>query len=179
MDVYIQKIKGEFHNVNPYIAWKGFIERGAYVQFFESSELGALPISPETPVVGGIPVVQRALRQLGCEVPEMNAIPQALQPFAGREISQLTLGQVRARIEAGGQPLFIKPLPGDHKLFNGHVVSAFRDLIETAGVEPTTPVSCSEVVEFISEYRGYVHRKSLVGFKQYRGDFRVFPDFGP
>lgn len=179
MDVYIQKVKGEFHNVNPFIAWKGFVERGAYVQFFASSELESLPISPETPVVGGIPIVQRALRQLGREVPEMNAIPEALRSFAGRELSQMTMGRVRSRIEDGDAPLFIKPLPTDHKLFNGHVVSVFRDLIQSSGIEATTLVSCSEVVEFVSEYRGYVHRRELVGFKHYRGDFRVFPNFGP
>ncbi|MBW3637067.1 MAG: ATP-grasp domain-containing protein, partial [Armatimonadetes bacterium] len=55
----------------------------------------------------------------------------------------------------------------------------FRDLIETAGVEPTTLLSCSEAVEFVSEYRGFVHRGELVGCKHYAGDFRVAPDFAP
>ncbi|HEX9997076.1 MAG TPA: ATP-grasp domain-containing protein [Abditibacterium sp.] len=177
MTVYIQKVGGEFSNINYFTAWQGFIERGAHVEFFASEELESLPISPETPVVAGIPVVHRALRHLGCEVPQFNAIPSELSDFAGRKVWQMTLAEVRAHIQDESGPIFIKPLPQNHKLFSGHVVSRFRDLIETAGIEPQTPVSCSEVVEIVAEYRGFVHHGELVGCKHYAGDFRVFPDF--
>jgi hypothetical protein len=177
MTVYLQKVGGEFHNINTFTAWQGFIERGAHVEFFAAAELESLPISSETPVVAGIPIVQRALRLLGCEVPQFNAIPAELLPFAGRKLWQSTLGEVRAHVQDELKPIFLKPLPENHKLFGGHVVARFRDLIETAGIDPKTPVSCSQAVEFASEYRGFVHRGELVGCKHYAGDFRVFPDF--
>ena len=34
----------------------------------------------------------------------------------------------------------------------------------------------SEVVDFVSEYRGYVIKHELKGLKHYNGDFRFFPD---
>lgn len=179
MHVYIQKPGGEFANINTFAAWQGFTERGAHVEAFETDTLESLEITPDTPVVGGIGTVQRALAKLGVPIPLMNAVPPELAVFAGRAIWTATLGEVRERIQGEGAPVFIKPLPAQHKLFAGHVVSRFRDLIETTHVAPQTLVSCSEAVEFISEYRGFVHRGELVGFKHYAGDFRVFPDFAP
>jgi len=179
MTVYIQKVRGEFANVNTFSAWQGFIERGAHVEFFEFEDLESLEFSAETPVVGGIGTVQRALSMLGIEIPAMNAVPPVLADFAGRKIWEATLAEVRAQIQDSGAPIFIKPLPAQHKLFAGHVVARFRDLIETAGIAPETPVSCSEVVEITSEYRGFVHHGEIAGFKHYAGDFRIFPDFSP
>ena len=37
-------------------------------------------------------------------------------------------------------------------------------------------VLTSEVVDIVSEYRGFVRRGKLVGLKHYTGDFGVFPD---
>lgn len=179
MTVYIQKIRGEFANINTFSACQGFIERGAHVEFFETDALDSLEISPETPVVGGIGTVQRALLRLGIEIPAMNAVPPELSGFAGRKIWNSTLSEVRSRIQDEGAPVFIKPLPAQHKLFAGHVVARFRDLIETAGIAPETPVSCSEAVEMVSEYRAFVHENEIIGFKHYAGDFGVFPDFSP
>ena len=86
--------------------------------------------------------MHRALAKLGVEIPLMNAVPPELSAFAGRQIWTATLSEVRERIQSEGPPVFIKPLPAQHKLFAGHVVSRFRDLIETAGVAAQTPVSC-------------------------------------
>lgn len=179
MTVYIQQVGAHFANINTFSAHQGFTERGAHVEFFEAEALEALDIAPDTPVVGGIGTVQRSLAVLGVEIPAMNAVPPELLKFAGREIWNSTLAEVRAHVQDEGAPLFIKPLPAQHKLFAGHVVARFRDLIETAGIAPETPVSCSETIEIAGEYRAFVHRGEIVGFKHYAGDFRVFPDFSP
>ena len=179
MTVYIQKIRGEFANINTFSAWQGFVERGAHIEDFEMDALELLEISPDTPVVAGIPVVQRALKIVGVEVPPMNAVPDELLEFAGRKIWTATLGEIRNEVQENGAPTFIKPLPAQHKLFAGHVVARFRDLIETSGIPSETLVSCSEAVAITSEFRAFVHRGEIVGFKHYAGDFRVFPDFAP
>ncbi len=179
MNVFIQQIDGQFANVNTFSAYKGFIERGSHVEFFETDALESLEISPDTPVVGGIPVVQRALSRLGVEIPLMNAVPPELSNFAGRRIWNASLAEVRTQVENEGSPIFIKPLPAQHKLFAGHVVARFRDFIETAGIAPQTLISCSETIAITSEYRGFVHHGELIGFKHYAGDFRIFPDFTP
>jgi hypothetical protein len=38
------------------------------------------------------------------------------------------------------------------------------------------PVWCSELVDFVSEYRVYVCEREIVGIKHYSGDFRIFVD---
>lgn len=177
MDVWIQKIKGEFHNANTYTAWRGFEQLGAHIEFFDMSQIHSLPLQRETPVIGGIPCVLKALEILGQSRPQIASLPAQLHAFYGRKIEVQTLQEVRNRInEETAQALFIKPLPHDHKLFDGHVVSRFRDLIQTAGIDPQTPILTSEVVDFIAEYRGFVHQNELVGFRHYRGDFRFYPD---
>ncbi|PQV63415.1 protein of unknown function (DUF4343) [Abditibacterium utsteinense] len=177
MTVFIQQIDGQFANVNTFSAYQGFIERGSHVEFFETDALESLDISPDTPVVGGIPIVQRALSRLGVEIPLMNAVPPELAGFAGRKIWDATLSEVRFQVENQGAPVFIKPLPAQHKLFAGHVVARFRDFIETAGIASETVISCSETVAITSEYRAFVHYGEIVGFKHYAGDFRISPDF--
>ncbi len=177
MKVYIQKIKGEFANVNLFVAWTGFRELGYETAGFEFTELAELALNRETIVCGGIPTVLRALALIGVSIPQLPSIPAELADFAGRRIWTMPLAAVRALVDTDAPSLFIKPLPADHKLFNGYVVREFRDLIRTAAVPADTVVMCSETVEFVTEYRLFVCGGDVVGCKHYKGDFRVSPDF--
>ena len=74
--------------------------------------------------------------------------------------------------------MFIKPVTG-HKEFTGHVLAVFRDLIRTAswaGEEPDTPIWICDVVEFVSEWRYFVHHREVVGVGHYHGDPLRAPD---
>jgi hypothetical protein len=70
----------------------------------------------------------------------------------------------------------VKPVPSDRKLFDGVVFRAFKDMIPTAYIPPDQPVVCSEVVEFVTEYRVFVLEQDVIGIKHYKGDFRRYPD---
>ena len=180
MKVFIQKVDGEFHNVNPYTAWRGFEFMGWETEFFAAHQIPELvqtgQLTRETPVVGGIPVVTGAIEALGCPMPQTSSLPPVLEPYFGRRVWEQSLGEVRYHVNNERGPLFIKPLPQDHKLFNGHVVNKFRDLILTSSIAPETQILCSEAIHLVSEYRGFVHRGEIIGLRHYHGDFRFYPD---
>jgi hypothetical protein len=173
----IEQVQGETRSINDLAAWFGFRELGYELLHYEQGAVHTLATDPEIVVVGGIASVWRALTRLGAEIPRLDSIPPPVEPFAGRRLWMSTLGQVRADAERQTEPVFVKPLPGDLKQFTGRVVRHFRDLIPMAGLPDEMQVQCSEVVEFISEYRNFVHRGELVGSRNYKGDFRVCPDY--
>jgi hypothetical protein len=177
MKVFIQKINGEFPNVNYFIAWQGFKELSYDISFFESDNLTALSLSTDTIVCAGINIFHKALTLIGVLLPCIPSLPVQLESFTQRRIWTMPLREVRRLIDVEGNTVFVKPLPQDYKLFNGHVVREFKDLIYTSFISDEREVIYSEIVNFISEYRFFVHHKNIVGCKHYKGDYRVLPDF--
>ena len=177
MKAFVEKLNGEFRNANIYVAWHGLVERGCEIEFFEAAQVENLPLTPRTPVVAGIPVVHRALQCLGCEIPALEPIPPEVKTYAGRDFGLCTLGEARRKFADECGPLFIKPPAGQAKVFNGHVIAEFRDLIQTSQMPDKQIVWWSQAVEFVGEFRGFVNRGELVGFRHYKGDFRVAFDF--
>jgi hypothetical protein len=175
MIAHIQKLQGEFANINTLTAFLGFREKGYEVRCFELADLPNIEITPDTPVVGGIPVVVAALIRLGISPPELPSIPTEIEHFAQRRIWTTTMESARVSVERG-EPVFVKPMPADRKLFAGLVFARFRDTIATAHVPPDYPVVCSEPVQFLSEYRAFVLDRDIIGLRHYKGDFRIFPD---
>jgi hypothetical protein len=91
-------------------------------------------------------------------------------PFYGRRLWTSTIGEIRRGCD-DNQRVFIKPLT-EHKAFTGHVTSsAISNLIQTATMPDDMEVLCSEPVEFVSEYRCFVHHGRIVDVRRYRGDF--------
>ena len=175
--VLIQKKNGEFATVNGWVAWAGFDRKAYPISFFEWPQLrdGAIEITPHTMVVGGVGVVMHALRTLGA-APETIDFPDSLRTYLGREVRASTMAAIRERFTRDDPaPLFVKPREV-HKAFTGYVLTAFRDLIPTAHHPDELAVWTSEVVEFASEWRVFVHRHDVVGLGNYYGDPFVHPD---
>ena len=146
--VYIQAHPdGRFLNANGSAASEGFRALGYEVRTFVSDELETLPLSPKSVVVGHIATVWRALEKLGVPQPPYLLTPEPLKPFLGRDEWITRLGAVR-RLERVA--VFIKPLERG-KTFSGHVVRAFRDLLETSAWPDELPVLAQTVVTFESE----------------------------
>ncbi len=179
MRAWIERIDGEFRNINTFTAWQGLQALGYETCFFAPEEVESLQLDALTPVVAGIPVVWRALQTLNVQVGALQTIPDGLQKFAGRAFGGCTLGDIRARFAEGAQSsgVFIKPCAPLGKLFGGHVVARFRDLIETASFPDETPVWWSDALQLRGEFRGFVLRGELVGWRHYFGDFRCAADF--
>lgn len=171
--VYIQAHPdGRFLNVDGFTASEGFRALGYEVRTFMSGDLETLPLDPEGIVVGHIATVWRALARLGVPQPPYLLTPEPLKPFLGRDEWTTTLGEVR-RLER--VPVFIKPLERG-KTFSGHVVGAFRDLLETSAWPDDLPVLAQTPVDFRGEWRVFVLRGEVLGVGHYRGDPLAFPD---
>jgi hypothetical protein len=110
---------------------------------------------------------------MDCEPPNLD-YPERLRPFLRRTFEITTLGEIRGRYNDEGPPVFIKPI--DQKVFTGHVVQRFRDLLETVSFEPDLPIYAVECVKFVSEWRFYCYDDEIVGVGHYLGDPLQFPD---
>lgn len=100
--------------------------------------------------------------------------PDEIKPFLGREVIKSTFGKA-PQIKT---PFFIKPADGVKK-FTGALIDDVKSLHlfrDFDGAVDSDPVYISTPVEFLSEYRCFVHEGELKGIQHYAGDFRLFPD---
>lgn len=163
--VYIRKDKnGEFENINQYTAYKGFKELGFEIVFFNNIE-EIIDNKPEDIVVGYIGDVRAILKKLGKDYPEMN-YPEELHKYMGRNLWQDKLNNIVNNPDKWG--VFIKQAQGT-KQFTGKVINKISDLRSVIGVDPETLVWCSDVVEFVSEWRCFIRYGEVIAVKQYNG----------
>lgn len=163
---------GQYLNNSLYTAARGFELRGREVLAMTADEIWEREARPETLVFAGVPVVRHHLEALGCDPGELD-YPSLLRPFLGRHFEIETLAAVRARYNDEGPKVFVKPV--QQKLFTGHVVSRYRDLIPTASLPPETLVYVVGYVEWVSEWRFYIEDGEVVGVGHYNGDPLQFP----
>lgn len=175
MTVHILAPDDTIFSVNRDIARVGFAQLGEEVRLFAPGDFDALALFPGDIVVGGIRYARQGMERLGIPVPDLDSIPEALMPFAGRRIWQATMAEAR-QLAGNGSAIFVKPLPDRPKLFTGTLLSSFADLIPTAHIADAEPVICAEPVDFVTEYRGFVLHGDLIDLRPYRGDPLRFPD---
>lgn len=152
------------------------VRRGVRVDTFIGKHLvqRRVPLEAGALVVGEIPVVEGALRQLGLEPPEEQCYPEELREFLRRRVWTSTLGQVESQLLDGAE-LFVKPR-GRIKRFTGRMVDA-SGLGSLMDVSRRLPVWCSELVSFASEHRAFVVDGEVREVRPYGGDDST-PDRG-
>ncbi len=172
--VYIKKAGGEIASEACFAAWRGFSHLGYPLDFFEWDELAGrmLRLDRTTLVVGGAVAVRMALKQINVAAPSPLNVPVPLLLYAGRRLWDTRLGDLRRQCEF---PLFVKPLT-ETKSFAGSVISQNSDLGRLAHLDDEIMLQASEVVDFVSEWRYFVHRHAIVGLAHYRGDWSRTPD---
>jgi hypothetical protein len=154
--------------------------RGVPVELFTEKRMARrqLALAAETLVVGYVPAVLAALKQLGAEVPEPNDYPESLRPLLRRKVWESTVGEVSDAVNDGRLGgAFVKP-KGRLKHFTGFVVDAPQELFHFGSTSRRQAVFCSEVVGWISEHRVFVIDGRIVGMRCYAGDASVAPDEG-
>lgn len=72
-------------------------------------------------------------------------------------------------------PVFVKPVK--NKKFTGRVINSTADLIGYGSCYDNAEVTCSEVLEILSEYRVFVRYGKTIDVRRYKGDWRVYPDY--
>lgn len=168
--MYIQSLNGVPTDDWGFAAYLGAKSRQLDVIFYENIE--EVPASKYNILVGCIEDTEKFLAKLGIDVPEALNIPLSLRSFTGRWVLYTTMKGVRAGTSF---PFFIKPKR--LKRFIPGVVKDNRELgIFFNEVEDSTEVMVSGKVEFVSEYRCFVHEGKILGVKHYTGDNLIFPD---
>ena len=158
---------------NAYKAMRGFQELGCHIKFFDTQEELDLQLSRGDVVVGYISNAIYAFDRLEVERPATIDYPHELQPFYGRRIWRGRLSEVADHPETW--PIFVKSQA--QKGFTGKVIRTVKDLQGTAYQNHDRDVIMSEVVEFVSEWRGFVRHGTIYDLRSYSGRWDVFPDF--
>jgi hypothetical protein len=154
------------------------VARGIDVTLFTRKRMDRrqLAITPATLVVGEIPVVETALKQLGIDPPGDDSYPEALRPYLLRRVWQSTVGDVESRfVEGDGHAVFVKPRDR-LKRFTGFVAEDTSSLARLASISRRAEVWCAAVVAFRSEHRAYVVDGDVLGVHPYTGDPTLVPD---
>lgn len=149
-----------------------FERRGIPVSLYTSKRIQRrqLPLSRETFIAGDMNAMHGAMRQLKIEVPPPNDYPKSLLPFLHRRIWNSTLGVIEEQVAEGArEPVFTKPADRC-KNFTGRVFASLDDFRELGNVSRSQAVWCSEIVDWLSEYRVYVIGAEIVSVDLYSGD---------
>ncbi len=132
-----------------------------------------LPLSADTFIAGDMDAMQGAMRQLKIEVPAPFDYPKCLWPFILRQIWTSTLGDIEREIADGTRrPVFVKPAKRQ-KSFTGRAFASWEDFREIGSASRGQEVWCSQLVEWVSEYRIYVIGAQIVSVDRYAGDSKV------
>ncbi|MBD2205515.1 ATP-grasp domain-containing protein [Calothrix sp. FACHB-1219] len=152
--------------------------RGIPITFYTEKRIRRrqLAIDRESLVVGDMPCILGAIKQLGIPEPEPNDYPASLKNFMHRRIWKSTLEQLEIELRNGKyMPIFAKPATR-RKRFTGYVFESEYDLCRVYGVSRQEPLLCSEVVAWVSEYRVYVVHSQIRSIDRYDGNPNVLLD---
>lgn len=154
-------------------AYMGFRDKQADIVFFEDIE--EVPVAKWVILVGFIETTNTYLQKLGLPPKQALNIPWQLQKeeYLKRRVFPIVKEDLSFQEK---WPLFIKP-NGRSKEFIAGVVRNFTDAcIYFKDVPTSTFMLCSDVVNFVSEYRCYIINGVLKGMKHYLGDPFIAPD---
>lgn len=112
-----------------------------------------LRITKDDFIIGDIPAMLAALRQLGIEYIYCD-YPECLKEHLHRKVWTGTMKDIRNKLFEDGQidPVFIKPRE-KLKKFTGFVLTCIDDLQFTNHAGNSTKIYCSEPVVWLSEFR--------------------------
>lgn len=171
MKVYIQSYKnGIPHNYNFMNAYQGFYEMGIEIINFHDRDT-LCESAKEDIVVGYVGTVRSRLYDFGIIAPEMD-YPDELQKYLGRKVWKTKMNAVNNHPEHW--PVFVKPL--EDKQFTGVAVYSTKDLIGCGIQGVNQDVYCSELVDFVAEWRCFVRYGKILSVRPYKGDWRKHYD---
>jgi hypothetical protein len=154
-------------------------EQSIPITYFNEKNIsrGRVSIDLNSLVVGDIPCMQHAMKQLKIKIPIVNSYPKSLNQFLNRKIWLSTFGDLITQFQNGlRQPLFAKPFDKNKK-FTGRVFNSEADLQSISNISKSTKLICSEVVKWVSEFRVYVVNSEIREIANYDGDKNIKPDF--
>ena len=161
MKVYIQTDKNNIPlTENVFVAMNGFKKMGFEIVLFDNLDEVASTMNREDIVVGGIATVRRNLKALNIACDEIN-YPKEIRKYLGRKIWFSDMDTVASKPNLW--PVFVKSVEG--KKIVGRVIRTVTDLNGLGSSFENPPVICSEVVDFVSEWRVFVRYGRVEGVK--------------
>lgn len=176
MKAYIQaNEKGDYYNVNAFIANEGFSSLGfETVKFIDIMEIE--DNNPEDILVGGIGNVRKRLEILGLKRNQEEIdYPKCLSAYFGRKIWTTTIQELFANNQNWN--VFIKP-KDITKLFAARVVREYKDFIGLVKSDQDINIWCSEVVDFVTEWRCFIRYGQILDVRYYKGAWNSKLDLG-
>lgn len=169
MKAYIQQVNNQFEDDWLYAAYLGFNKLGMQTIFFE--DINEVPVQKDNIVIAFIPETKQHFLKWSFVIPPLNIHP-TIQNYCKRNMSVITMKDLR-NIEK--LPIFVKPY-SSIKQFDTGVMTSKSSLSFFDNVHENEKVIISDVIDIVSEYRGFVYNNKLVGLHWYAGDFKIFPD---
>jgi len=126
-------------------------------------------------VLGGVRESRMILHKLNSSFfdKEVDTYPNELKQFLGRDVQKVKLAEVYEKAFAKEQ-FFVKPvLP---KLFPATVVKSHDDVITFLNIDESKDAYISDLVEFKTEWRSYIHKGKIEGLHFYYGDWKIRPE---
>jgi len=176
---YLEKIGGEWLDDFVYISKERLKALDFEIIPFDGDDMEntlmcyPLDISKDV-IIGSVEATSVFFKACGIEVPKYLGYPEELSAYFNREIERTVIGE----LSKADFPCFIKPADGV-KLFTGEVIKYIEQVYNIKDyydVTVDTPILKSGVIEFVSEYRCFVHEEELKGIQFYAGDYKVFPN---
>ena len=160
-----------------YKAKSKFMDLGVEVIAFNGDRLETLErLNPTTKdvIIGSVEATERFFELIGVPIPNYLGYPESLKKYLHRNIT------VSKFIDIGDRPFpyFVKPKNGV-KSFTGSLVQNENQkklLVSFGDVVDDTELYVSDPLNFLSEFRCFVHKGELKGIQYYAGDFRRFPN---
>lgn len=172
MKVFVQADKRNMpYSVNGYLAMDGANQMGFETILFQDLEAITQPLHREDLFIGGIGTVRHRLAQLGIDAKEIN-YPEEIRKYLGRKLWWSHIDTINAHPE--DWPLFVKSVSG--KRITGKVIQTPKDMIGLGSYYENPEVICSEVVDFVAEWRAYVRYGQILDVRPYYGDWHYHYD---
>lgn len=177
-----QTFNGEWLDDFVYISVYPLRERGYDVIPFDTDDLDNTllnkNLSKDTDIIiGSVQSTTKFYDKIGIPIPSYLGYPVSLNKYLNRNIYTDTFGNVRKN---GSFPLFIKPYK-DVKLFTGELLNSADEMDKLQkwfDFDDGLYTYVSEPIDFLSEYRVFVHKGEIKGVKHYQGNFDDYIDIG-
>lgn len=153
-------------------------ERSVPINYFNEKSIsrGRVPIDRNSLIVGDIPCMNHAMKQLNIKIPVVNTYPKSLTKFLHRKVWLSTIGNLENQFQIGFcRSFFAKPFETNKK-FTGRVFHSESDLSNIGHHSKRAILICSEVVSWVSEFRVYVVNSEIREIAHYAGNEKIKPD---
>jgi hypothetical protein len=122
--------------------------------------------------VGNPEFVKLALKELGVSIPQPPDYPKCLENYLFRKVWKSTLGDISAEFSKDPTATFFVKPAGSAKAFDGMILNGIDEATMWIQIWRETnpasfPVMCSEIVEFLKEYRVYTVNGEVRGVSKY------------